>query len=60
MASKKNLPDICRKLREHIDKSDGLYRDNLVKQLVTTCSQDTYEFIQDFEWSVPPLVHSTS
>jgi len=56
MASKKNLPDICRKLREHIDKSDGIYRDNLVRQLVKTCSQDTYEFIADFEWYLSTLV----
>jgi AP-3 complex subunit delta-1 len=56
MASKKNLPDICRKLREHIEKSDGQYRDNLVKQLVATCSQDTYEFINDFEWYLGMLV----
>eukprot|EP00658_Telonema_sp_P-2_P028692 TRINITY_DN2193_c0_g3_i1.p1 TRINITY_DN2193_c0_g3~~TRINITY_DN2193_c0_g3_i1.p1 ORF type:complete len:825 (-),score=271.24 TRINITY_DN2193_c0_g3_i1:143-2617(-) len=56
MASKKNLPDICRKLREHIDKSDGQYRDALVRQLVKTCSQDTYEFVTDFEWYAATLL----
>ena len=56
MASKKNLPDIARKIREHIDKSDGVYRDQLVKQLVNTCSQDTYEFVSDFEWYLSMLL----
>eukprot|EP00657_Telonema_sp_P-1_P006815 TRINITY_DN2625_c0_g1_i1.p1 TRINITY_DN2625_c0_g1~~TRINITY_DN2625_c0_g1_i1.p1 ORF type:complete len:626 (-),score=178.02 TRINITY_DN2625_c0_g1_i1:105-1982(-) len=56
VASKKNLPDICRKLREHIDKSDGNYRDSLVRQLVRTCSQDTYEYISDFEWYMATLI----
>lgn len=56
MASKKNLPDICRKLREHIDLSDGQYRDHLVKQLVATCAQDTYEYVSDFEWYLATLL----
>jgi len=56
MASKKNLPDICRKLREHIDTSDGVYRDSLVRQLVTTCAQDTYEYVSDFEWYLSTLL----
>lgn len=56
MASKKNLPDIVRKIRQHIDLSDGVYRDRLVSQLINTCSQDNYSFIADFDWYISTLV----
>lgn len=56
MASKKNLPDIVRKIRQHVDTSDGVYRDRLINQLIATCSQDNYSFISDFEWYISTLV----
>jgi len=56
MASRKNLPDIVRKIRQHIDLSDGAYRDKLVGQLIGTCAQDNYSFVADFEWYISTLV----
>jgi len=56
MASRKNLPDIVKKIRQHIDMSDGAYRDKLVSQLMNTCSQDNYSFVADFQWYISTLI----
>jgi len=56
MASRKNLPDIVKKIRQHIDTSDGAYRDRLVSRLILTCQQENYALIADFEWYIATLV----
>ncbi len=59
MVSKRNLPDIVRKLLEHLEKAEGTYRDELVDKIIVLCSQNTYAHISDFEWYITVLVQLT-
>lgn len=44
MVTKKNLPEIVRKLLSHVETSDGItYRDEVVAKIISICSQDHYQ-----------------
>ena len=44
MVTKKNLPEIVRKLLSHVETSDGItYRDEVVVKVIDICSQDHYQ-----------------
>uniref|UniRef100_A0A8C9PIP8 AP-3 complex subunit delta-1 n=1 Tax=Spermophilus dauricus TaxID=99837 RepID=A0A8C9PIP8_SPEDA len=54
MVSKKNLMEIVKKLMTHVDKAEGTtYRDELLTKIIDICSQSNYQYITNFEWSVP-------
>eukprot|EP01111_Echinosteliopsis_oligospora_P001434 TRINITY_DN1216_c0_g1_i3.p1 TRINITY_DN1216_c0_g1~~TRINITY_DN1216_c0_g1_i3.p1 ORF type:complete len:1244 (-),score=342.48 TRINITY_DN1216_c0_g1_i3:2933-6664(-) len=59
MVSKRNLPDIIKKLLEHLEKAEGSYRDELVEKIVSLCSQNAYAHVTDFEWYLTVLVQLT-
>ena len=59
--TKKNLPDIVRKLLSQLEdthplSSDSQYRTDMVARIITLCSQDSYKFVTDFEWYLSVLV----
>lgn len=57
MVSKKNLMEIVKKLMAHMEKAEGtIYRDELLSKIILICSQNSYQFITNFEWYVTVLV----
>lgn len=59
MVSQRNLQGIVRRLIEHLDTSEGTYRDNVLERIVFICSQEDFAFISDFEWYIGTLVDLT-
>lgn len=60
MVSKKNLMEIIKKLMLHMDKAEGTtYRDELLRKIIQICSQNSYQFITNFEWYITVLVELT-
>jgi AP-3 complex subunit delta-1 len=60
MVSKKNLVGIIRRLTQHLEVSEGTYRDTVLERIVHICSQEDYAFISDFAWYVSTLVELTN
>ena len=54
MVTVKNLPDIVRRLLEHVQDAEGHYRDELIGKIVFICSRDKFAFLKDFAWYVAP------
>ena len=54
MVTVKNLPDIVRRLLEHVQDAEGHYRDELIGKIVFICSRDKFAFLKDFAWYVTP------
>lgn len=49
--------EIVKKLMLHVDKAEGTtYRDELLTKIIDICSQSNYQYITNFEWSVPQPV----
>lgn len=45
--------EIVKKLMVHMDKAEGTsYRDQLLSKIIQICSQNNYQHITNFEWSV--------
>ncbi|KAL6061399.1 AP-3 complex subunit delta-1 [Balamuthia mandrillaris] len=59
MITKKNIRDIIKRLMIHMDTAEGPYKDELVQKIITICSQDSYNFVLDFEWYLEVLVSLT-
>lgn len=50
--------EIVKKLMVHMDKAEGTtYRDELLSKIVDICSQNNYQYITNFEWSVVEVKH---
>jgi len=61
MVTKKNLPDVVRKLLSQLDSthvlsSDPAYRTEMVKRIVELSAQNSYQHVTDFEWFINVLV----
>lgn len=57
MVSKKNVMEIVRRLMTHMDRAEGtMYRDELLQKIILICSQNSYQFISNFEWYISVLV----
>ena len=51
MVSKKNLVEITKKLVSHMDDSESTsYRDEVLSKIILICSQNSYQYITNFEW----------
>lgn len=50
MVTKKNLVDVVKKLREYIPGDP-----ELIEKIIKTCSQETYEYVTDFDWYLQTL-----
>lgn len=48
--SKKNIREIITRLLALVEKSEGVFRDDLVVKIIELCHQDQYANINDFEW----------
>lgn len=62
MVSKQNIADIVAKLLDHIERSEGSYRDKLVEKILEICSGEPtapFKFITDFEWYINVLTDLT-
>lgn len=57
MVSKKNLMEIVRRLLGHMERAEGsAYRDELLYKVIEICSQDSYQYVTNFEWYLTVLV----
>lgn len=54
MVTKKNLMEIVQKLVKNVTEGQigNKFRDELILKLIEICSQNDYQFIVNFEWSV--------
>lgn len=59
MVSKRNLVGIVRRLVDHLDFSDGAYRETVLGRIIFICQQDSFAYISDFEWYISMLVSLT-
>lgn len=59
MVTKKTLPDIVKKLLQHLDAhtQDIAYRNDIVLRIVSLASNSNYVNVTDFEWYYNVLVH---
>ncbi|GAM17153.1 hypothetical protein SAMD00019534_003280 [Acytostelium subglobosum LB1] len=55
MVNKKNIHEIVIKLLNHIETSEGTYKDKIVEKVIELCSLGTYQYITDFEWYINVL-----
>jgi len=56
MVTKKNIAEIVHKLLDHVEKSEGSYRDQLVQTIIAICSKNNYASLSDFEWYISVLM----
>jgi len=59
MVSKRNLESIVKRLIAHLDTTDGAYSDQVLERILFICSQESFSFIEDFEWYLSTLVDLT-
>ena len=56
MVTKRNLVPIIGRLMEHIEDAEGVYRNELISQILTVCSAERYSYVSNFAWYVHVLV----
>ncbi len=59
MVSKRNIAGIVRRLIEHLNTSDGAYREHVLERIIHICSQENFAYVHDFEWYLTTLVQLT-
>jgi len=59
MVTKRNLMGIVRRLIEHLELSDGSYREHVLERILFVCAQNNFAFVADFEWYISMLVDLT-
>ena len=57
MVTKRNLIPIVQRLMEHIEDSEGIYRNELISKILYICSNDKYAYISNFAWYINILVN---
>ena len=55
MVTKKNLADITRVLMDHVEKSEGPFRRDLVSKIIEVASANSYAAVTNFEWYIAQL-----
>ena len=56
MVSQRNVVGIVKKMTEHLQQSEGVYREHVLSRILAIGAQDNYSYISDFEWS-PQTAH---
>lgn len=56
IASKKSLVDLVHHLLDHVRRSEGSYRDELIAKILWMCRRDKYQLVTDFAWYVSVLL----
>ena len=56
MVTQRNLVPIVQRLMEHIDDSEGVYRNELISKILKICSAERYSYVSNFAWYVGVLV----
>ena len=59
MVSQRNVVGIVRKMQEHLQQSEGVYREHVLSRILSIGAQDNYSYISDFEWYISVLVDLT-
>jgi len=59
MVSKRNLTGIVRRLVEHLETSEGIYRETVFGRILEICSQKNFAYVSNFEWYLQTLVDLT-
>ena len=55
MVTRRNLPDIVKRLLEMLDAAEGHFRDQLIEKIIFMCSRDKYAYLTDFAWYISVL-----
>lgn len=56
MVTQRNLIPIVGRLMEHIEDSEGAYRNELISKILSVCSSERYSYVSNFAWYVGILV----
>ena len=56
MVTQRNLIPIVGRLMEHIEDSEGVYRNELISKILQVCSSERYSYVSNFAWYVQVLV----
>ena len=59
MVSQRNVVGIVRKMMEHLQQSEGVYREHVLSRILSIGAQENYSYISDFEWYISVLVDLT-
>lgn len=51
MVNQRNVQAIVRRMSEHLQQSEGVYREHVLSRILQIGAQDNYSYIVDFEWS---------
>ena len=50
MVNQRNVQAIVRRMSEHLQQSEGVYREHVLSRILQIGAQDNYSYIVDFEW----------
>ena len=59
MVNQRNVQAIVRRMSEHLQQSEGVYREHVLSRILQIGAQDNYSYIVDFEWYISVLVDLT-
>ena len=54
MVNQRNVQAIVRRMSEHLQQSEGVYREHVLSRILQIGAQDNYSYIVDFEWYTTP------
>ena len=55
MVTRRNLPEIVKRLLELLENAEGHFRDELIDKVIFMCSRDKFAYLADFAWYVSVL-----
>ena len=50
MVNQRNVQAIVRRMSDHLQQSEGVYREHVLSRILQIGAQDNYSYIVDFEW----------
>ena len=59
MVNQRNVVAIVRRMSDHLQQSEGVYREHVLQRILQIGAQDNYSYIVDFEWYISVLVELT-
>ena len=60
MVTRRNLPDIVKRLVDLVETTEGVCRDAFVEKIIFMCSRDNFEYLEDFAWYISVLIKLAS
>ena len=57
MVNQRNVQAIVRRMSDHLQHSEGAYREHVLSRILQIGAQDNYCYIVDFEWYYNTATH---